>query len=119
MKKLFSCILAVLILGLLFNNSVNWHYHQLPNGNVVEHAHPYAKFPGSDLPFQKHQHSDIEYLILDMVYYSGLIVILILAGILLLPEQYRVIRLTKPFPLYDRLDLTLPSLRAPPSINPL
>jgi hypothetical protein len=119
MKKLFSCILAVLILGLLFNNSVNWHYHQLPNGSVVEHAHPYAKFPVSDSPFQQHRHSDIEYLILDLVYHSGIIVFLILAGVLLFPGRIRVIRLLNPFPVYDHLHFTLPSLRAPPSTNPL
>ncbi len=116
MKKLLSFALIVFTLGLLFNNSVNRHFHQLPNGIMVEHAHPYSKGTSSaDSPYQKHHHSDLEYLILDMVFYSGWLVILgfygfhIFSGVTspilpLVPEG----EITSAIPL-------LPLLRAPPS----
>jgi len=53
-----------LVLVLFFNQSTNKHYHVLPNGMVIEHAHPYknSKTPGT--PVQSHHHSDFDLLVL-------------------------------------------------------
>jgi hypothetical protein len=82
MKKLLSFTLILSTLALFFNNAVNWHYHQLPNGIVIEHAHPYQKSSAeSGYPLESHQHSDIEYLILDLIYGTGLIIVLAFLGL--------------------------------------
>ncbi len=82
MKRLFSFLLILFVLGLFYNNTVNWHYHKLSSGLVIEHAHPYARFPVSpETPYEEHHHSDFEYLILESIYYSGLIIVFLFLGI--------------------------------------
>lgn len=116
MKKLLSYILIVFTLGLLFNNSVNWHFHQLPNGIVVEHAHPYSKGTSSgDSPYEKHHHSNLEYLILDMVFYSGWLVILAFSGFHIFSGIISRILFLVPNSEITSGNFHLPLLRAPPS----
>ncbi len=43
MKKILVIISVVPVLWLFSNNAVNWHYHQLACGQIVQHAHPYSK----------------------------------------------------------------------------
>jgi hypothetical protein len=60
----FICIAVVAMLAL--NDIVFLHAHELPNGEVIVHAHPYSK--GSDsAPFKKHHHSTTEYIAIDQV----------------------------------------------------
>ena len=117
MKRLLSFILIGTTLALFWNNAVNWHYHQLPNGIVVEHAHPYSK-PASSHgnPFEKHHHSDFEYLILDLIYHGTLIVLMVLLTLMV----YRQLLmhntfLRMPERVYSRY-YSLSLLRGPPFI---
>ena len=118
MKKHLSFILIIFTLALFFNNAVNWHYHQLPNGIVIEHAHPYEK-PSSSAgyPVENHHHSDIEYLILDLIFASGLIIILAFVGLeLFLHFRKRlVVRELPAIPIHKHS--LSPPLRGPPSIS--
>jgi hypothetical protein len=118
MKKLISIFMIVSVMMLFYNNIANWHYHKLPNGIVVEHAHPFSK-PASDpfYPFQKHQHSDIEYLILDIVYSIGLIIVLMYTGLLLFLKLQKITRVLLPVPVFSSNNQALPPLRAPPIKN--
>ncbi len=117
MKRLLSFVLILFTLALFFNNAVNWHYHQLPNGIVVEHAHPYGKSSSaSGAPFEKHHHSDFEYLILDLVYYSGLVIILAVLVIKIFRESKTRPQLLMPVPVINSVYSRLPLLRAPPII---
>ena len=60
----FICIAVVAMLAL--NDIVFLHAHELPNGEVIIHAHPYSK--GSDsAPLKKHHHSTTEYIAIDQV----------------------------------------------------
>jgi len=62
-----KCLNLFFISILLFNitNSVvNVHSHQLENGEVVTHAHPFDH-QGDDAPFKSHHHSSFEFIILD------------------------------------------------------
>ncbi len=117
MKGLLSFILILSTLALFWNNAVNWHYHQLPNGIVVEHAHPYnksASSPGN--PFEKHHHSDFEYLILDLVYHGTLIVLMVVLTLIVyreLLDHTTLLRL--PSGVYTGY-YRLPFLRGPPRI---
>jgi len=54
--------LAAFLLSLV-NRICYYHLHQLPNGQVVVHAHPYKKDNAS--PFQKHRHTAFEMFWLD------------------------------------------------------
>ncbi|MEL7587746.1 MAG: hypothetical protein AAGU19_13615 [Prolixibacteraceae bacterium] len=58
----FICMAVVAMLAL--NDIVFLHAHELPNGQVVIHAHPYSK--GADAaPLKKHHHSTTEYIAID------------------------------------------------------
>ncbi len=117
MKRLLSFLLIASTLALFWNNAVNWHYHQLPNGIVVEHAHPYSKTPASPgTPFEKHHHSDFEYLILDLIYHGTLIVLMVVLALVAYRQLLmRNIRLKLPERVYSRY-YSLPLLRGPPLI---
>ncbi len=118
MKRLLSYLLIVSVLALFHNNIANWHYHKLPNGIVVEHAHPFNKAASDPSnPFERHQHSDIEYLILDLVYSIGYIIILLFPGLLIFLNRQEIKRILLPVPVFSGNNQTLPLLRAPP-INP-
>ncbi len=67
-KSLLRCLLIPALLWLFFNATTNWHYHQLPTGEIARHSHPYQNEGQDDqggFPFQNHEHSSQEYLNLD------------------------------------------------------
>ncbi len=88
---------------LFFNQLANWHYHILPNGVIVEHAHPFTNNQAPGTPYQNHNHTDFEYTILGLISsITGLIILafilsgflfragarrLILANLVLFPKQ--------------------------------
>jgi hypothetical protein len=113
MKRILSLVLIFLTLALFFNNAVNWHYHKLPNGMIIEHAHPFNK---SASPLEKHNHSDIEFLILELIYYSGILLLLVFSGLILFREPGIKPALLRPVDTVGRSHFTLPLLRAPPRI---
>lgn len=55
------------IMLLVYNNTANWHYHILKDGTITKHAHPYTKDAQHNSPFQKHQHTEIELVILTQL----------------------------------------------------
>ena len=66
------------IMLLYYNQSANWHYHITEKGIVVEHAHPFTNNNIPDTPFQDHEHSDFQYLVLAQVVHAfGLVVIIL------------------------------------------
>jgi hypothetical protein len=117
MKNQLSFILIILTLALFFNNAVNWHFHQLPNGIVIEHAHPYQKSSSTaGSPFETHHHSDIEYLILDLIFSSGLIIVLAFIGLKLFIQYRKRLVFSEPLLIPVHKHSTSPPLRGPPSI---
>ena len=115
MKGFFSVLLIFSTLALFWNNAVNWHYHQLPNGIVVEHAHPYNKSDsGADSPYQNHRHSDLEYLILDLVYNTASTIVLAVLLVEVMTELKPRKILLRPLPVISSVFYRLPLLRAPP-----
>jgi hypothetical protein len=116
MKQLLSFVLIVFTLALFFNNAVNWHYHRLPNGIVIEHAHPYHK-PSSaaGAPFESHRHTDIEYLILDLIYGSGLVIVLAYTGLTIFRQFGNKPELPEPLAIAVHEYSLFPPLRGPPS----
>jgi len=62
------CLLALpLVMGLFFNQAANWHLHQLDNGLVIEHAHPFERSCNTNSPFQDHHHSNQDFIFLGMI----------------------------------------------------
>ncbi|TVR70686.1 MAG: hypothetical protein EA408_10765 [Marinilabiliales bacterium] len=58
-------LLMILPLGfVLFNNTVNRHQHQLPNGMIIEHSHPFSSCCSEG---KNHEHSDLELLLFTLL----------------------------------------------------
>lgn len=85
LRQLWIYVAIPAVMLLYYNQSANWHYHITEDGIVVEHAHPFANSMIPGTPFQDHEHSDFEYLVLAEISTAlGLIaVVLILLGFLL------------------------------------
>ena len=66
-KKLILILLIPALCWVFYNHAANWHFHILPNGMIVEHAHPYDKHANPDSPFHNHNHTKSELLYLDII----------------------------------------------------
>ncbi len=75
-NKLILILVFPALCLLFYNNTANWHLHQLKQGIITEHAHPFSKQADSNTPFQKHKHSTSEYFILDSIFNFLLILII-------------------------------------------
>jgi hypothetical protein len=67
-KILFIILGLFLVIWFNHNQMANWHFHIKNNGIVVMHAHPYKAGTLPDTPFQKHHHSNLEYLLLSLIF---------------------------------------------------
>lgn len=116
LSKLFLLISLPVLMLMFYNQTVNWHYHLLKDGTVVKHAHPFNSETQGTTPFQKHQHTESEFL-----FYAQfsqilllLIVALLAAGLIASSGRVQPQRLNSVFikpPFIDSV-----SLRGPPSI---
>jgi hypothetical protein len=119
-KRKTGLFLAFLLLPafmfLMHNQVANWHYHLLPSGIPVKHAHPYNKSELPIKPFASHGHTDLELLVygqLSQTFTTTLILLLVgifvvvcrrktqLSGLGLFPEIFSIFH---------------PGLRAPPPL---
>ena len=116
MKKALSILLILFTLALFYNNLLKLHFHRLPNGIVIEHAHPFqgGAEPGTT-PLQKHNHSDVEYLILDIIYSGGVLILSGFAGLTIFLQSTERAVLLKTIPVHCRRYISPPPLRGPPS----
>lgn len=110
-------LLALLpaVLALFLNASLNKHRHVLPNGQVIEHAHPFQS-DSSQSPYQKHSHTRFEFVFLSQISHPDVLVVLVFVfGLAALafaerqPSRYKLICPRK---------IVLPSCasRAPPRL---
>jgi len=65
---------------LLYNSAVNMHVHQV-KGSIISHAHPFSKKADLPAPFANHQHSKLEYIVLDKIL-NFFVFIICIAGII-------------------------------------
>lgn len=82
-RQLLVLLSLPFVMWLYHNQMVNWHYHQMDNGAVIKHAHPYAssRIPGQ--PYQNHQHTTAEFFMLALLLASpSLLAVLMVLGIL-------------------------------------
>jgi hypothetical protein len=108
--KIVSFIALLLVLMLVVNRAVYFHTHLMPDGTVVQHAHP---FPVNEQNNGEanHQHSSVEFL-----FFAQIMVFLIGFALILFKTMQntylqRIIKIIffPPPPTFD-----LPLLRAPP-----
>lgn len=59
--------LVASIVWMLHNYYSSWHYHRLPNGILVVHAHPFSAGEHSKTPFpvDEHEHERSQLLVID------------------------------------------------------
>jgi hypothetical protein len=116
LKKTLAVLILPALFLLLHNRVANWHYHVF-NGMVIEHAHPYQNAPRSATPFQNHQHTDAELLILAGLSHALPLLMagVVLAGLLIFPSA-GVARLPQAV-FFTRQSLPARPLRAPPVIS--
>lgn len=115
MKRFFHLLLIIPMLWLFHNRMANWHFHELPNGMIIEHAHPYSKVPfSSGTPSENHQHSDKEFLLLDFIFRA---VLFLLTGFILFTifsSFLKILQDKKTYHVPCPEISGLPLLRAPP-----
>ncbi|MEN8121697.1 MAG: hypothetical protein ABFS35_15200 [Bacteroidota bacterium] len=64
--KIITLLMIPVIMVLFFNGSNNRHTHILPNGQLINHAHPF-KTDNSSTPFQNHKHTPFELIFLNFL----------------------------------------------------
>ncbi len=114
MNKIASVLLIPIVALLFYNQVANWHFHKLPSGYIVEHAHPYSKSQKSDSNFPKHSHTELELIVLAILYTTVSLLVLVIpfafAGQFIVKEvvtQYS-------FCLHKSSNRLADSLRGPP-----
>ena len=116
-RKFFSIITIPIVLLLFYNQAANWHLHKLPNGILVEHAHPYTNNSSSESPFQNHQHSSLEIHILAIISsFVGLAIVLSLNLVLLTRAPLKIARIAKSLIVKYSYHSSFAPHRGPPQI---
>ena len=77
-RKFIAVAMVTFVALLAVNNSVFQHFHRLPDGQIVAHAHPFTKNTNPDSPFQSHKHTQFEF------YFFNNVSLLFVVGLLLL-----------------------------------
>ena len=73
MKRALLLIMILPLFLMQFSNTAFRHGHVLPDGQVVEHAHPFRSSPDKSGP--GHQHTDRELLLFTVIADSPLILL--------------------------------------------
>jgi len=73
LKFLSFLSISILLLNIA-NKSVYLHSHQLENGEIVTHAHPFNQQQDHN-PLKSHKHSNLEYLLLSAINIFNLAII--------------------------------------------
>ena len=108
--KTVALLMVTLIAMLTFNQSVFIHTHQLNDGTVVTHAHPYNKANDS-APIKSHHHTLKEFLNLNHTTVLFLSLCIALASLWF---SKHIIKYDSRSPLYQNERLSCSPGRAPP-----
>jgi hypothetical protein len=114
LKKIVWSFTLIAVLSVLLNNTLFIHSHTLPDGRVIEHAHPFRSADNGPHPLPNHKHTQQEFLLLSNIYhlfsnsYVLFIVIIFLIG------NYRRHFLFESEISYLQINKKVKSLRAPP-----
>jgi len=64
-SSLFIWLMLANLFVVNLNQAMFVHTHHLPDGTTVVHAHPFDNQKESENPAEQHQHTKIEYVLLD------------------------------------------------------
>jgi hypothetical protein len=106
-----------MLMWLFFNQIAYRHYHLLENGTVIEHSHPFKNNMQKNTPYQKHTHSDTEYLLLSQITTASFVLVIIMALLGLLGSNALLLFI---FPINSFVkapDLGSHRLRGPPILS--
>ncbi len=73
--------MVVIMAMLIFNQSANIHSHQLADGSVVTHAHPYQK-TSDNAPEESHHHNLKEFVFFDHLSLLFTVIAVLVAALL-------------------------------------
>ena len=65
-QKYASVLLLFMLLIVMYNNIANQHYHLLPNGQMVVHAHPFSKSESNE-PQKQHTHTTSQLFVIAQI----------------------------------------------------
>ncbi len=115
-------MLLLPVCWLFHNSNANWHYHQLPNGQLVKHAHPFQSQAENNperetgFPFENHHHSEKEIFFLGTISdFHTIVVAECCTTIPLVPENSITLALNVLDP-QPGIPMRFPFLRAPPLV---
>ena len=77
-KKIIPILILPVVMMWFFNSVNNRHYHQLPDGSLITHSHPYQKQAPNQDPVKSHNHSNAEFLFLSFFTDPVLILVLLI-----------------------------------------
>ncbi len=105
---------ALPVLLLFYAQTAWWHWHLLPNGNLVGHAHPFQAEHNS--PIQPHQHSSAQMGFLSQFSTGSATVGNFIPIVIGLSYLVFILPVLMPAGAISNAFLNLSSLRAPPSL---
>lgn len=114
MKKIIPLLLVLPILWLFHNRMANWHLHELSNGIVIEHAHPYEKSPGSSS--ENHHHGAFEFLFLDLLFKAVYFILVLAAFFQFFYSKFQILGKILIQQFFSLIPPGILSMRAPPSV---
>jgi hypothetical protein len=114
MKKVLFILMIFPVCFVMFNNAAYRHQHILPDGQTIEHAHPFQPCKKGDAT--GHQHTKSEILLYSIISDSPVIVMLLplVLGVYRLREPD--IKVTCPRDDFSNAPVLFKPLRAPPSM---
>jgi hypothetical protein len=112
-KKSTGVIVMIAVLLIAYNTATNGHYHITESGFMLWHAHPHSGC-SNNIPVQNHAHSDLDFLMLQML--TNLLLATLAFIVLTLAIKDSFVRNLKTYqsPIIDNFLVSFKSLRAPP-----
>ncbi len=115
-QRILLLLMAIPLCAILHINNTYTHRHTLPDGSVVEHAHPFRAEGDASASRSGHTHSDDELLLYTLISGSPVISVVCYVAPELFTQPYH----TATVPFTERLTfndfLSSGSPRAPPSL---
>lgn len=112
MKFLSIISLSILLLSIV-NRSVYIHSHQLENGEIVTHAHPFNQ-QDDNAPLKSHHHTALEFLILsslDIFTFSTVLFLALKIAHIIVSKNYFFKTITRQFHYHYKKN------KSPPFLN--
>ena len=114
-KKFLSIFLIFIFLSSLIYLNFNLHYHELSNGSLLVHSHPFEKNHQPNSSKAHHYHSNIEFLTINLLSMVEIIILMICVLLFFKRLINYFINVTAECH-YISPQLSFPAHRGPPSI---